>query len=291
MSLSRGIQTYKKFYAPLKVAFFCVCTLLIFFGRPQLLNDIKVTQQTTSVTYPTSTEPLSTSSTQPKPQTTTIPILVYHKLSPVGFVPKKESDKNYNIYQDVFEAQMKYLQQEGYTPLLVRDILLKKKMGELPEKPIAITFDDGWKSQYDIALPILLAFHLPATFYIYTDVVGDRAFMNINDLKTLITLGMEIGGHTEHHPMLSRVYQPKLKSELLGSKEYLEEKLSTKITDFAYPYGDYSTSTIQALIAYGYESARTSRHDIHNTLKDPYTLNALYAPYTLAGLKKILSSQ
>lgn len=278
---------YKAFLFSLLFLLLCVSSVV---QESTDIETILPLPQIVELPLEPSPTPTSQSATTTKNTTTIIPILVYHKLSPIGFVPKKASDTKYNVYQDVFEAQMNYLEGEGYTPLLMRDLVTKQKRGELPNKPVVITFDDGWKSQYTIALPSLLSHHFPATFFIYTDVIGDRAFMNMDDLHTLVASGMEIGGHTVHHLILSRLNQEQLKAELLNSKEYLEKKLSVQVTDFAYPYGNYSSTTIKALITYGYQSGRTSRHDIHNTLKDPYQLNALYAPQTLAGFKKMLTT-
>ncbi len=224
-----------------------------------------------------------------KDNTTIIPILVYHKIAPKNFLPKKSSDRHYNVYQDVFESQMAYLKTEGYTPLTISSLITREENHTLPEKPIAITFDDGWRSQYDNALPVLVKNQFPATFYIYTGVIGSPAFMTLDDLHALVGLGMEIGGHTRSHPKLTRIDPNKLEDELLGSKRYLEKNLGVSVTDFAYPYGDYSTSTIEALKQYGYTSGRTSHREIHNDFRDLYRLNVLYAPSTRKAFEKMLT--
>lgn len=226
-----------------------------------------------------------------KSSTTTIPILVYHKISD-NFLPLPEGRqplRRFSVEKDVFEAQMQYIKKEGYTPLTVRDLIKDEQRGILPNKPIAITFDDGWRSQYKNALPILTQEKIPGTFYIYTGVIGSPAYMTWEDLHYLISLNMEIGDHTRSHPRLTKIAPSKLDEELLQSKAVLERNLHVPVTDFAYPYGAYNDSIIEALKKDGYSSGRTSNKSIYNDFKDPYRLNVLYAPSDLKTLENLLN--
>jgi peptidoglycan/xylan/chitin deacetylase (PgdA/CDA1 family) len=220
--------------------------------------------------------------------TNVVPILVYHKIAPKDFVPKKKSDEHYNVHEDVFAQQMQYLDDNGYTALTMKDLIAREKNHTLPAKPVAITLDDGWREQYDNALPVLLMHHFPATFYIYSSVIGGRAYMSLDEIQSLVYLNMEIGGHTKTHPMLAKIPRERLHAEIFDNKKYLEEKLHTSVTDFAYPYGNFNENVIKMLIEAGYETGRTSGNDIHNDFHDLYRLHVLYAPATLDEFKKIL---
>lgn len=225
-----------------------------------------------------------------KTQENKIPILVYHKVGD-GFSESNNNhkmSKKYNLSTSIFEEQIKYILGQGYTPLTIQDLIFRQKNNTLPKKPIVITFDDGWKSQYQNALPILKKYNIPATFYIYTGVTGSPKYMNWDELRVLVSFNMEIGSHTKNHPKLTKLQNFKLKEELKESKNILENKLNIKVTDFAYPYGDYNNSVIQALKDYGYTSSRTFSKSIYNDFKDLYTLNALSAPSDLKTFKSIL---
>ena len=190
---------------------------------------------------------------------------------------------------DVFELQMKYILDQGYTPLTIQELTKDEQSSTLPRKPIAITFDDGWRSQYENGLPILTKYHIPSTFYIYTGVIGSPLYMTWDDLHALVDSGMEIGDHTKSHPRLTKVVSSRLDEELVQSKHVLERNLHITVSDFAYPYGNYNASIIEAVKNAGYVSARTSNKGLYNDFKDLYQLNVLYAPSDLQTLKDILS--
>lgn len=222
--------------------------------------------------------------------TTTIPILVYHKISKPDLLPVKgtKPSRKFSVQADIFETQIEYIVDQGYTPLTMQDLIKDEQSNTLPQKPIAITFDDGWRSQYENALPILTKYHIPATFYIYTGVIGSPVYMTWDNLHDLINLGMEIGDHTKSHPRLTKLDPSKLDEELLQSKKILERNLHVPVTDFAYPYGDYNSTIIDAVKNAGYVSARTSKKGIYNDFKDLYQLNTIYAPNNLQTLKDLL---
>lgn len=224
--------------------------------------------------------------------TTIIPILVYHKIGKMDIVPVSNKHKPYkafNVQEDVFAEQIKFIKEGGYTPLTIQDLIKDEQDKNLPLKPIAITFDDGWRSQYDNALPVLIKNNIPATFYIYTGVIGSNAYMTWEDLHNLVNLKMEIGDHTKSHPHLTKIDTNKLNEELLDSKHVLEKNLHVNVTDFAYPYGNYNQSIMNELKKDGYVSARTSNKGIYNDFKDMYQLNVLYAPSDLNTLKEMLN--
>jgi peptidoglycan/xylan/chitin deacetylase (PgdA/CDA1 family) len=225
-----------------------------------------------------------------KRSTTTVPILVYHKILAVDKQAgeKRPSLKKFNVDPEIFKEQMSYVALNGYTVLTMRDLLQKVDEKNMPKKPLVITFDDGWKSQYQNAIPVLSLHHFPATFYIYTGVIGSPASMSWDELKDLSVRGMEIGGHTKTHAKLTKVPLLQLHSELSESKTQLEKKLDITVTNFAYPYGMYNDLVIKAVKQAGYTSARTSQQIKYNDFKDRYQLNALYAPDTLEEFKRVL---
>ena len=226
-----------------------------------------------------------------KSSTTTIPILVYHKIGqPLSLqITNNHKSGKFNIQVGVFDSQMQFIQNQKYTPLTIQELVKAEQNNTLPLKPIVITFDDGWRSQYENALPILIKYKIPATFYIYTGVIGSSAYMTWDDLHALVNSNMEIGGHTKSHQRLTKIDPSRLEDEILGSKQVLERNLHIPVLDFAYPYGNYNESVIVAVKGAGYISARTSNKGIYNDFKDLYKLNVLYAPSDLQTLKDMLA--
>lgn len=220
-----------------------------------------------------------------------IPVLVYHKIHRpdlLSLTKEKSSDARYSVEENVFKDQMAFIAAQGYTPLTMQQIIEDKKKGMFPVKPIAITFDDGWRSQYEVALPVLESYHFPATFYIYTGAVGGGAYMSWKDIQDLVDKQMEIGSHTKTHPKLTKLNQQRLEDELVGSRAILEKRLHISISDFAYPYGIYNGQVMDEVRKVGYTSARTSKPKSSDTFDDLYQIRVIYAPDTAEGLKKRL---
>ncbi len=227
-----------------------------------------------------------------KEATTTIPILVYHHIRK-GTLLSRSGDyspaNNFNVDPSVFESQMKMIRERKYTPLTIDELLFAQKNNLLPEKPIVITLDDGWRSQYESAFPILLQYKIPATFYIYTDVIGAPLFMTWKQLQTLVDNHMEIGGHTTHHAHLTKIADSSFYNELVYSKKILEKHLNIEVHNLAYPYGQYDDHVIEETKKAGYISGRTSKRSTYNDFSDLYQLRVLYAPNSLTGLENMLS--
>lgn len=225
-----------------------------------------------------------------KSATTTIPILLYHKIGQAK-APSIHGNKvtpKYSVDTDVFDAQMKFIKDSGYTTLTTQELINDEQNHNLPAKPLVITFDDGWKSQYENALPILNKYNMHATFYIYTGVIGSPLYMSWDDLHSLLNQNMEIGDHTKTHSRLSKINADRLDEEISKSKNVLENNLHVTISDFAFPYGDYNKSVLDVVKKSGYVSARTSNQSIYNDFHDLYQLNSLYAPNSLKRLEEKL---
>ena len=95
-----------------------------------------------------------------------VPVLNYHQVN-------SEENDMLSVPVEEFEAQMAYLEESGYTtitPDQLRDFLTDGT--PLPEKPVLITFDDGYKDNYTNAFPILKKHHMTATIFLVTDYIG-----------------------------------------------------------------------------------------------------------------------
>ena len=195
----------------------------------------------------------------PKPRgTTIIPILMYHYVRVVTD-PKDTIGIGLSVKPDIFAQQMQYLADNGYTTLTMQevyDVLQGRKT--LPTKPIALTFDDGYRDFYTAAWPVLQRHNFKATNYVITDFIGWDAYMTWEMLQELSEGGqVEIGAHTRSHVDLRTLSADKLQDEVLGSKAILETGLGRPVGAFCYPAGFYNTSVIAAVKRANYLTATT----------------------------------
>jgi peptidoglycan/xylan/chitin deacetylase (PgdA/CDA1 family) len=137
---------------------------------------------------------------------------------------------------------------------------------------VSITFDDGYESAYQNALPILEKAHIKGTWYIITKTVDHKSYITTAQLKDLANRGQEIGSHTQTHPHLATLTLAQQKKEISGSVEDLRS-LGINPTSFAYPYGQYNDDSFTALKDAGLKNARTTSETMSG--RDPYRLQGL----------------
>jgi peptidoglycan/xylan/chitin deacetylase (PgdA/CDA1 family) len=167
--------------------------------------------------------------------------------------------KQYHVFPENFEAQMQYLKDNGYTPISLAtldDHLINGTA--IPNKSVVLTFDDGWKNQYEYAYPILKKFKFTGTFFIITGIVGKGGgYMTWDQIKDLQANGFDIESHSVTHPFLAKIKDSKkLEQELVDSKKTLEIKLGVPVTAIAYPYYNYNAIVEAAVKKAGYTAAR-----------------------------------
>jgi peptidoglycan/xylan/chitin deacetylase (PgdA/CDA1 family) len=239
--------------------------------------------QTAPIT--TEAEPFATSaiaSHQPAPpekRTVKVPILVYHHVSQSD--PEGSSGlRRLTVSADIFAQQMQYLQDNGYHVITFADLADYFHQGkQLPTLPVIISFDDGWETQFEYALPSLEKYHYPATFFVVTDYIGRPGFISWPQLQTLLTDGMRIGSHTRSHPRLTKIKDSaKLWDQIYNSKAILETQLEASVEEFAYPYGSYNAKAAAAVKQAGYRAGRGCCSGIAHTSSDVFTLKAVMVP-------------
>jgi len=211
---------------------------------------------------------------QAEPTPTPIPInrnaqvvvLGYHRVVDTVRHPDTE------ITKADFEKQMQQLKDEGISVIPMHDFLAwKRGEKDIPAKSAVITMDDGWKSQYEAAWPILKKFEYPFTLFVYTDYIkgGPKSggeSITWEQIAEMRDAGVDIEGHTVSHKDLrgpKRGAQPGpdydawLWKELNDSKQMLEERLGIKVEALALPYGFYNAKVQEVAKKAGYDAIFT----------------------------------
>jgi len=207
-------------------------------------------------------------------------VLCYHAVS-------DDWDSRLAVTEDQLRTQVSELLERGYRPTTFTEAVA----GPVEGKRLAVTFDDGYSSMEERALPLLAELGVPATVFVPTAFVGeDRSLqwpgidhwesgpsrdelraMNWEQLRRLIDVGWEIGSHTVHHPRLPELDDEALAAELTDSRLTLERELGVPCRSLAYPYGDFDERVVAAARDAGYAAAGTlpARLDVPRRLAWP----------------------
>jgi peptidoglycan/xylan/chitin deacetylase (PgdA/CDA1 family) len=206
-----------------------------------------------------------------------VPIVVYHGIRDT-LPSDTASTRQFNLSPSIFKQQLTYLKDHGFTAITFDDLTAYFDRGTaLPPKPIILSFDDGWYSQTESALPELTQNGIIATFYLYPNVIGHEHYMTWDNAHALVAAGMTIGSHSKSHQYMTTQDPSKLDVEVAGSKRILEEKLGVHITSFAYPFGlsdDHIRTMVQAA---GYTTARALEHGTMQDSDHRYILKSYLA--------------
>lgn len=187
-----------------------------------------------------------------------LPVLLYHNVEN-EYLPGNEGA---DISAEMFEAHMQAILDRGYTPILIKDYYDHvMRGGDLPENPIAVTFDDGYLSNYEIAYPILKKLNIPATIFVVTSTVGltpesgvvSKAHFSWEQAREMQQSGIiDIYSHSHTHRNMSYLTIAELQLELRLSRYLIEKNIGKNCFVFAYPYGGYSASTAKMAKYAGY---------------------------------------
>jgi Predicted xylanase/chitin deacetylase len=213
---------------------------------------------------------------------TTGPFIFYHKIDTPppdarirgGYTPLKR-----------FAKQMAFLKKHGtefYTASEMIEHYLEHN--SFPARGLAITFDDGWKDNYENAFPILRELGIKATIFLISSCVGQvsdkaqsegessRAHLSRENILEMSKHGIEFGSHTLNHKLLHQVSHDEVKEEVEESKRGIEQLLDKPCKVFAYPGGHFNMEARQAVEDAGYLAAFTTTYGENERL-DLFALN------------------
>jgi peptidoglycan/xylan/chitin deacetylase (PgdA/CDA1 family) len=193
-----------------------------------------------------------------------LPCFTYHHVDP-------KLKNSIAITPATFEAQLKVLKDAGYQTITARQLAEYHAKGKpLPEKPVMITFDDGWKNQYQYAAPLLKKYGFVATYFVNPQLIGrGSAYMTRDMLVTLTADGNDIESHTWTHAALIRKgtesaldFQNRIMRQMTLANTWIAKVVGKKPVALCYPFGFYDTEAISRAKAAGYTVAFTTDEGI-----------------------------
>ncbi len=144
------------------------------------------------------------------------------------------------------------------------------------DKPIIITFDDGYSDNFTIGYPILRKLDMKATIFITSDFVSTTNHLSWDQLRKMEESScIEIGVHTRRHVNLIKQNPMQLKDEILGAKKRVEEKLGHETIAFAYPFGRNNRKVVKAVKEAGFEFAVTTQSGLAEQKQGFLTLSRI----------------
>lgn len=189
-----------------------------------------------------------------------VPILMYHYLS----VPPADANiyrKDLSVAPDLFAQHLDKLLAEGYTTISLYDFTRALQTGApLPEKPVILTFDDGYRDNYEHAFPALRERGMTATFFVVTDFIDEERseYMTWEMAREMLAGGMSIESHGRNHASLEGRNDDYLIWQALGSLETIEYEVGVRPRFVAYPAGEYDADTQRIFASAGYWAGVTT---------------------------------
>jgi peptidoglycan/xylan/chitin deacetylase (PgdA/CDA1 family) len=201
-----------------------------------------------------------------------VPILMYHV---IDTAPPAARHPDLFVPARTFAAQMRDLARRGYYGVTLGQVFnYWRRAYPLPRKPVVISFDDGYASQYTEALPVLRKLGWPGVLNLAVQNETVAGGMSIAKLEDLVAGGWEIDAHTIHHLDLTRLDPAGLRREVAGSRRIIRRQLHVPVEFFCYPLGRFDRAAIAAVKRAGYLGATTIQSGLARPAT-PYTLDRI----------------
>jgi peptidoglycan/xylan/chitin deacetylase (PgdA/CDA1 family) len=217
-----------------------------------------------------------------------VPILMYHSIG--------GSDR-LAVRPEAFAEQMAYLKEHGFTPLPFSG------HAQPADRPVVITFDDGYADFHEHALPVLDRLGFPATVFVTTGWLRDAGphaagrplgrMLTWRQTEEIAASGVEIGAHSHSHAQLDQLDGPALREELWRSRTLLEDRLGLAVDAMAYPYGYSSARVRREVRGAGYTAACAVANSVTTDLHDPLARPRLTvrAGTSITGFGRVLQGR
>jgi peptidoglycan/xylan/chitin deacetylase (PgdA/CDA1 family) len=221
-----------------------------------------------------------------------IPILMYHSVAENEEEQEDKNKKGYyyvNTSPHVFAKHMQLLYKENYSVISLTDAVNNLISGILiPNKPIVITFDDGFKDFYTNAFSVLKKYAFTATVFLPTSYIQNteqrlknKVHLNWNEIRELCKEGITFGSHTVTHPQLKLLKNADIDYEIKQSKEIIEQNIGSGVDSFSYPFAFpehkiiFRTYLRYVLEKFGYKNGVSTRIGTATKYDEKYFLKRI----------------
>ena len=218
------------------------------------------------------------------PQGVKVPVLMYHAVSNDCW-----GIRELFVSPERMEEQLQWLLQEGYTPILFEELAEADRI----EKPILLTFDDGYDDNYLHLFPLLQKYKVKANVFVITENVGREHFLTREQIQAMDESGLvSFQSHTATHPYLDELNEEALRAEFSRSQSYLRELLHKEPFVLCYPSGRHSSLARSVARDYYSFGLLMSGGRSYSTSDDPFLVRRDYVARstTLSQLKEMLKS-
>lgn len=203
-----------------------------------------------------------------------VPILMYHYTSD----PPTGADAirmDLSVTPSLFESHLAYLRYAGYETITLEQLgYALSRQGSLPEKPVVLTFDDGYRDNYENAFPLLRQYGYTGVFFLVTQPIDQNheSYLTWDMVIEMHRAGMEFGSHSYRHSDLTGRDADFLVYEILGSKEAIEARTGQPVRFFSYPAGRYDEATIKVVSSANFWGAVTTRWGVDQSFDKRFEL-------------------
>jgi len=214
----------------------------------------------TPAATPVAQRPLPTPTAAPNAQWAAtappIPILMYHV---IANPPANDPANGLYVSPSLLSAQVSALAAAGYEAItLQRAYDIWSGAAARPPLPVVLSFDDGYISVYDHALPTLAARGWPGVLNLQVGRIGVPGGLTATEIAAMVRAGWEIDDHTVTHPDLTRLTGPRLTREISGAAGDIRRQFGVPVHFFCYPAGRYDPAVVAAVRAAGFLGATTT---------------------------------
>lgn len=175
-------------------------------------------------------------------------VFAYHRFN-------DERHKSTNISNEKLKTDFTYLKENNYTVVPLSKIVdMIKKNIPIPEKTIALTIDDNYKSFYENGLPIFKEFGYPFTLYVYVEGTEKKYgdFMRWHEIIEASKYG-ELGLHSYSHPRLTHLSDNEVLNDTAKAKTIFEKRMGFSPKSYSYPYGESDERTQKIIKSFGFD--------------------------------------
>ena len=186
------------------------------------------------------------------------PVFLYHGLTLSSIPECPIRERKYWVSAAQFRGHLACIGREGRQAVLLREVWDSTDGPKQQNLTVALTFDDGNSSDYDIAFPLLLEAGKRAEFFVNTSTVGKKGFLSWQQINEMQREGMCFQSHSHEHVYLSRLTSREIEWQLRLSKNILEARLGREVEFIALPYGNLSAVVVAVAKHVGYRAVCTS---------------------------------